>query len=620
MVIDLEAAVAEELKLCVNCGEPHSRNADTCSGRCYAAYRVKTVPKQCAICEKEFFGRGKTCSKEHANELKKRTNIEKFGSEWAIQSDDAKEKRKATNIERYGAEHHLQTDASMAKLRATNLERYGVEFAGQSEEAKAKIRETNLERYGAENPFQSPEIQAAIRARNLELYGVEHSSQRQDVLEAIRRTNLERFGVENPFQSEELMAKVRERNLELYGVEHSSQRDDVKAKIRATNLKRYGDEVAVRSEAVRARIRETNLERYGYEYPIGSPEILEKVNATNLIRYGVRRPLQNAEIQARAAATIAEGLASGRIQLSQRVSKLNRSFADALTETFGVTVELEVSREGHSFDLYIPEKSLFIELNPTVSHNADRSYGCMVGGHDPDCGHTGTDRSYHQKRALFARDNGLKLVQIYDWDIDPLTRLLDGKLRTGFENFSARKLKLESIDQKTANRFLKLTHSQGGLKGQTFCYGLYDGDRLIAVATFGASRFGASSQYEFLRYAVAQGTVVHGGAGKLFERFLSDAQPTSVISYVDFDHSTGPSFLSGLGFVEGNPTAPALVWSKKDRRVASTSLLMRGADVLLGTSYGSREESGMNNEDIMRAEGWLRVHTSGNRVFLWGDR
>lgn len=609
--------MAEELKLCLNCGEPNSRNADTCSNRCYAAYRTKTVAKRCAICEKEYFGRGKTCSKEHAQELKKLTNIEKFGSEWAIQSDAAKEKRRATNLERFGAEHHLQTEESMAKLRATNFDRYGVEYAGQSEEAKAKIRETNSERYGAENPFQSPEIQAAIRARNLELYGVEHSSQRKDVMDSIRRTTLERFGVENPFQSEELMGKVRERNLELYGVEHSSQRDDVKAKIRATNLERYGDEIAARSESVKRKIRKTNLERYGYEYPFGSPEILAKANATNLERYGVKRPLQNAEIQARAAATIAEGLASGRIQLNRRVSKLNRSFAEAITETFGLEIELEVSRGSYSFDLHIPERSLLIELNPTISHNADRSYGCMAGGHNADCGHGGLDRSYHQKRAIYARDNGLKLIQIYDWDLDPLTKLLDGKLRSGFEKFSARKLQLEAIDQKTANRFLKLTHSQGGLKKQTHCYGLYADDRLIAVATFGASRFGASAQYEFLRYAVAQGTVVHGGAGRLFERFLQDTEPKSVISYVDFDHSTGPSFLSGLGFLESKPTAPALVWSKGDRRVASTSLLMRGADALLGTSYGSREESGMDNGDIMRAEGWLRVHTSGNRVFLW---
>lgn len=578
---------------------------------------MKTVPKSCPVCGVEFFARGKTCSKEHANELKRRTNIEKFGSEWAIQSDAAKEKRKATNLERYGAEHHLQTDESMAKLRATNLERYGVEYVGQSEEAKAKIRATNLERYGVASVFSSEQVQAAIRATNLERYGVEFAGQSQEARIRREATNLERYGVANPFASAELMAKVRERNLEIYGVEYASQREDVKERIRATNLKRYGSEAAVQSEEVKDRIRATNLQRYGFEWPFGSPEIIEKVNTTNLERYGVKRPLQNPEIQARAAATMAKRIADGTIQMGQRVSKINRNFAERLRSRFDLEVELEVARDGHTFDLYLPERKLFLELNPTVSHNADRSFGCMVATHEIDCGHPATPRDYHQKRALYARDNGLKLLQIYDWDIDPVERLLAGRLEAGFKRYSARKLDLRTIDRKTANRFLKGTHSQGAVRGQTHCYGLYSGDELLAVATFGKSRFGSKAEHEFLRYAVARGTIIHGGAGRLFGRFLEDAQPRSVVSYVDFDHSTGPSFLVPLGFEETEPTAPALVWSKGNQRVTSTSLLMQGADRLLGTSYGSREKSGMNNAQIMAAEGWLRVHTSGNRVFLW---
>ena len=48
-----------------------------------------------------------------------------------------------------------------------------------------------------------------------------------------------------------------------------------------------------------------------------------------------------------------------------------------------------------------------------------------------------------------------------------------------------------------------------------------------------------------------------------------------------------------------------------------TSLLSIGADRILGTSYGSKKESGMDNRDIMLAEGFLEVYTAGNRVYLW---
>ena len=586
--------MTETQKLCLNCGEPNDRAGDTCSPRCYAAHKVKTVPKQCSICGTEYFGRGKTCSKEHANELKRRTNIEKFGSEWAIQSDAAKEKRRVTNIERYGAEHHLQTDESMAKLKATNLERYGVEFVGQSEDAKAKIRDTNLERYGVENPFQSEEIKAAMRAQSLALYGVEFASQREDVLEQIKQTNLERYGVENPFQSEELMAKVKARNLELYGVESNAQREDVQAKIRATNLERYGVETPFQNEEVKAKARATNLSKLGVEYPS-----------------------QDASVRAKGRVTFFEGILSGRNARAQRVSKLNRAFAETLRERFETEVILESAQGDYSFDLFLPERKLFVELNPTFTHNADRALSCVMGRCPADCGHPGVSAGQHQKRAIYARDNGLKLLQIYDWDIDPVERLLAGRLEAGFKRYSARKLDLRAIDRTTANKFLKDAHSQGAVRGQTHCYGLYGGDELLAVGTFGKSRFGSKAEYEFLRYAVARGTIIHGGAGKLFERFLEDAQPRSVVSYVDFDHSTGPSFLVPLGFEEAEPTAPTLVWSKGSQRVTSTSLLMQGADRLIGTSYGSREESGMNNAQIMAAEGWLRVYTSGNRIFLW---
>lgn len=586
----------ETPKLCLNCGEPNSRSGDTCSPRCYQAHKVKTVPKNCAVCSEQYFGRGKTCSPEHAMELKKKTNLEKFGSEWAMQTDAAKAKRRATSVERYGVEHHLQSEESLAKLRATNLERYGVEYIGQSDEAKSKIKVTNLERYGAESPFQSEELMEKVKARNLELYGVEYGPQRESVKAKIKATNLERYGSENPFQSEEIMAKVRARNLELYGVENSVQRPDVIAKIQETNLERYGSTTPLQAEEVKAKIRETNLRRRGFEYPSQDPEV-----------------------RAKGRVTFFEGLASGRNVRTGRVSKLNKQFAEALRDRFDTEVLLEAARGDFSFDLAVPERNLFIELNPSFTHNADRSLGCIMGSCSDDCGHPGIPRDYHQKRAIFARDNGLKLVQIYDWDVDPITTLLEGKIEGGFRKLSAKKLRLAKIEQRIANKFLKVTHSQGGLKGQTHCYGLFLDEELVAVATFGKSRFGSSAEYEFLRYAVARKTVIHGGSSRLFKGFVSDAQPTSVVSYVNFDHSTGPSFLSGLSFEEVSPTAPALVWSKKDLRIASTSLLMQGADRLLGTSYGSREESGLNNEDIMRAEKWTRVYTSGNRVFLWNE-
>lgn len=51
--------------------------------------------------------------------------------------------------------------------------------------------------------------------------------------------------------------------------------------------------------------------------------------------------------------------------------------------------------------------------------------------------------------------------------------------------------------------------------------------------------------------------------------------------------------------------------------VPMTSLLMIGADRIIGTKYSPPKKCGMNNEEIMLKEGFQKIYTSGNRVFMW---
>lgn len=584
------------MKLCVHCGQPNHRpNAETCSPRCYQAHKVKTVAKQCAVCDTEFFSRGKTCSKEHAEELKRRTNREKFGVDWAIQSSVAKEKRVATNLERFGAEHHLQTEASLAKLRNTNRERYGKDYALQSDVVKAKIAETNLERYGVENPFASKEIQERIKEKNLKTYGVPYPSQIESVREKMIATNLERYGVENPFSSDEIKEKIKESNLKTYGVPYPSQAESVKEKMKQTFQKRYGTDWGLESEEIKQAIRLTNLERRGVEYPSQDPEVMRKIRAT-----------------------YENGVATGRISATGRVSLVNQHYAEEIEKRFGVKTKLEIAvGDAASFDIGIVGTNIAIEINPTISHNAQYGFNCLIGRCKDGCEHQGVERTKHQKRALLAKANNVSLIQVYDWDMEACLDFIGRKVKQGFQRISARKLQIKKLDKRTTSLFLKANHIQGSVRGQSHSYGLYLNEELIAVANFGKARFRSKADYEWLRYAVKNETIVYGGPQKLFKAFLEDAKPKSVVSYVDFNHSTGPIFLSSCGFLEGKLTTPSLVWSKGKLAVSNNSLLAQGADRLLGTSYGSREESGMNNRDIMLAEGFLPVYTAGNRVFHW---
>lgn len=75
-----------------------------------------------------------------------------------IRRKEADEKRAKTNLERYGFPYGLQSEEVKDRGIQTNYERYGVPYAMQSEDIKGKARETSYERYGATYQAQADAI------------------------------------------------------------------------------------------------------------------------------------------------------------------------------------------------------------------------------------------------------------------------------------------------------------------------------------------------------------------------------------------------------------------------------------------------------------------------------
>lgn len=363
------------------------------------------------------------------------------------------------------------------------------------------------------------------------------------------------------------------------------------------------------------------LELYGAEWYNQTDDAKLKLIETNMARYGVPNVFMVPEFQEKARESLRLRAEESGGTVFPRISKINRLYAETLSRELDVKVEFEAPLGSYFADLRITtdRQELLIDIHPTVSHNSQLAFGCLIGGCEGECSaHRPISAGYHQSRARQALEDNRKLIQWYGWnDLEGLVALLRPKLQPA-KKISSRKLMLVPIDQKSANRFLNEFHIQGATRGQSHCYGLELDGELLAVATFGKSRFGSSLDYEFIRYAVRPGFVIYGGAGRLIERFMEDAGGGSLISYVDFDHTTAQSvFLLQSGFKEVSTTGPGLVWHRLSdgKAVRNSSLLAQGADRLLGTSYGSREVAGVGNSEIMLLEGFLPVHTSGNRVF-----
>lgn len=392
----------------------------------------------------------------------------------------------------------------------------------------------------------------------------------------------------------------------------------IKEKTKQTQFKNHGGVYAFNTP----KQQETMMKKFGSLGRLGNKEELEKHFKLMMERHGVRTPSEKQEFLERAMTTLMNNY--GQIFNNKTISKVNLEFGEKLKEQLGVEIQYEFHLKGKFYDIYLPAYNIAIEINPTITHNSSIAFACKRNKCKQPCSvHKPLSRDYHYKKSKLAMDNDLKLIQVYEWEDDSdVIRIIKGKISESKIKYSARKLELKEITQSEANKFLNLYHVQKGAKGQKYCYGLFNENELLAVATFGRARFNKKYQYEFIRYAVKEGVVIHGGPSKLVKRFVEEVNPKNIVSYVDFNHTSSKEiFLNHSGFVEKDPTGPRLVFhnSKNNKVVSMTSLLIIGADRILGTSYGPKSKCGLNNEEIMLKEGYLKVYTAGNRVFLWGE-
>ena len=174
--------------------------------------------------------------------------------------------------------------------------------------------------------------------------------------------------------------------------------------------------VLVNSEESWAKRRETSLRNWGTEFPQQSIVVREKIEDSFMDRYGVSSPLASPELRAKGWETFSRNVNTGFHRL-ERVSKVNRSVAELLAGELSTEVLFEKPLGRFSVDLFLPELGVYVDVHPTISHNTYRSFHCVRAGCLEKCEkHPPIGVDYHQKRAFTARELGVPLVQVYEWD------------------------------------------------------------------------------------------------------------------------------------------------------------------------------------------------------------
>ncbi len=259
-------------------------------------------------------------------------------------------------------------------------------------------------------------------------------------------------------------------------------------------------------------------------------------------------------------------------------------------------------------DMWLPEYNIGIEYHGLYHHLT-----CKKG-------------KLHREKWELAQQAGVRLVQIFEDEWLNKQDIVKNRLLAFLgkaEKRDARKLKLQNTSWGEAKKFLNATHIQGAGSVGT-AYGLYEGEELVAVATFGKSRSGAMTgariegEYEVLRYA-SLGTV-RGGFTRLFTQFKKDFLPAKVISYCDLRYGTGGLY-QAASFALDSITTPDYWWVPKGRiervtRYAVQKHKLAKADHELHGLYAV----GKTENQICAEAGWEKIHGVGNQKWVWQNK
>ena len=114
---------------------------DVCCDICNANKKLKYFKYLKNIKRQGYY----TCSQKCGNTKRKKTNIEKYGSEFILQSDYGKEKVGNTNVEKYGFINPFMSNDIKLKIKKSCIEKYGFEYPMSNNLIKDKSIKTRID-------------------------------------------------------------------------------------------------------------------------------------------------------------------------------------------------------------------------------------------------------------------------------------------------------------------------------------------------------------------------------------------------------------------------------------------------------------------------------------------
>jgi hypothetical protein len=222
---------------------------------------------------------------------------------------------------------------------------------------------------------------------------------------------------------------------------------------------------------------------------------------------------------------------------------------------------------GKELDFYFEDAKMAIEFNGSYWHSVQQLSKRVSN-----------PMKYHQDKSLVCRENGIRLIHIWDWEWDDerIRERIKSQVLGCFGRSNrvfARKCILRELSHSESEKFFKQNSEFGAKGGTIVTFGLeFDGRILMAYGvTFKQTGRGGYDRtaLEIGRSATALNTVVVGGASRLMRHVKDWARrhyPSvkEVHYFVDFDKHAGTS-LAAMGgrFIEVTPPSVRIIFMKE---------------------------------------------------------
>ena len=514
---------------------------------------------------------------------------------------------------------HCQTNPVKIRVNGTPWEFCGYScrskyYAAQTTE-KRKV--SNLQKYGVANVFNDPGVQKKIQQTNTERYGNPHAAS-SDVVKSRIAQSWGRFAGGHPWSDPSIREKREKTLLQKYGVRHPILHPEIREKIQDTCMKLYGFANASKSPVVAEKISVTH----------NSAECQDKIRATNLLRYGADHYNQRniisqlelltdpdwlatqiadlgqvgvAELLQVSVDTVRRHVQEYHIELPKSRSDFERQVRNFVQSIYaGTVVAHDRSLIGREIDLLLPDRQLALECNGTYWHSE------LNGRH----------KNYHLDKTLACQEQGYELIHIWEHDWNNHRELLESRIRSRLgvnSAVGARECEVTDVSAKEAREFLSLNHIQGSCSASVrLALRGRDSGQILALMTFGRSRFDRAHDWELLRYCNLKNHTVTGGASRLFRAFLK-SHSASVISYSDRSFNTGRLY-EILGFRKIRSSPPAYHYTRDYRTVENRVRYQKHRLSGLLDHY----DAGVSEWQNMQEHGWDRIWDCGTDVWVHG--